>query len=223
MGINSIVNAVDEDAVGSAKYVAFLFDDGPHETNGIRICDIAGSKGVSVSFAQVGKNIVKFPELTKRAAELGHQIVNHSMNHRKPPEIDLEALRKEILDPVAVFIETLGKGPDLYWAPYLMLDDRMYSIIEEGGMELLDVKKFKFANTRDSDHKHIFRKDILERGTAEIIPRGTKAEELRLVLCHEWRDDTVAVLAEMIDAYQEAGYAFVTVGELNDLYRAKHP
>jgi peptidoglycan/xylan/chitin deacetylase (PgdA/CDA1 family) len=60
--------------------VALTFDDGPsRETD--RILDVLDQYRVRATFFMVGRQIETFPGVAQRAAEMGHEIGNHSYSH----------------------------------------------------------------------------------------------------------------------------------------------
>ncbi|WP_395729063.1 polysaccharide deacetylase family protein [Nakamurella sp.] len=61
--------------------VAYLtFDDGPGPATG-QILDILAAKGVAATFCVVGQKVAENPEMTRRIADGGHTLCNHSWDH----------------------------------------------------------------------------------------------------------------------------------------------
>ncbi len=66
----------------SNKKVLFTFDDGPITENTIKILDELETSKVKTIFFCVGNNIIKNPELVNEILDRGHEIGNHTMNHK---------------------------------------------------------------------------------------------------------------------------------------------
>ena len=66
------------------KYLALAFDDGPNATTESKMLDVLAKHNVPATFFVIGKNInEESAENMKRALELGCEIGNHSLTHRR--------------------------------------------------------------------------------------------------------------------------------------------
>ena len=66
----------------SNNKILLTFDDGPlRETSPIILNELEKSKSKAVFFC-VGNNVIKNPELVKEILDRGHEIGNHTMNHK---------------------------------------------------------------------------------------------------------------------------------------------
>lgn len=99
------------------KVVALTFDDGPNTTWTPRFLDLLAEKGVKATFCQVGEMVGYHPEITRRVADEGHQLCNHTMNHdetmRGAPQAQLD---EQIGGGAKVFTD-LGLDPVPYFRP----------------------------------------------------------------------------------------------------------
>ncbi len=64
------------------KKLYLTFDDGPTEGVTDKLLDLLKKKKAKATFFCVGKNIEENPELYKRILEEGHEIGNHTYNHK---------------------------------------------------------------------------------------------------------------------------------------------
>lgn len=74
-GTKSIYAAQEE------KRVFLTFDDGPSKSITPQILDLLGQENIKATFFVLGKNVHRYPEITKRAYEEGHFIANHGYSH----------------------------------------------------------------------------------------------------------------------------------------------
>lgn len=203
------------EAAAVKKEVALMLDDGPHPVNSPWLLEILQQEGVRVSLAQIGEKVERYPELTRAAAEAGHQIINHSMTHGRIAEMNDAELRDEMLLPLAVFEAATGHAPGVYWPPFIASDARMPTIAEEGGMYLLLPAGFAFTSSDDWDVRGTPREAIVSNALKGLDdPELSVSGDRRLILFHEWREDTLRVLPEIIAALKARGYRFITIDEL---------
>jgi len=203
------------EAVAVKKEVALMLDDGPHPVNSPWLLEILQQEGVRVSLAQIGEKVEMYPELTRAAAEAGHQIINHSMTHGRIAEMNDAELRGEMLSPLAVLEAATGRAPGVYWPPFIASDARMPAIAEEGGMHLLLPAGFAFTSSDDWDVRGTPREAIVSNALKGLDdPELSVSGDRRIILFHEWREDTLLVLPEIIAALKARGYRFVTIDEL---------
>ena len=67
--------------INNEKKIWLTFDDGPEEEVTEYILETLKKLNITASFFLIGKNIQKFPELTKEIIKGGHIVGNHSFSH----------------------------------------------------------------------------------------------------------------------------------------------
>src|SRR5262245_47797108 len=67
------------------RRVALTFDDGPDPVRTPALLDALGELGVKATFFLLGKAVDAHQELAARIAREGHEIGNHTYNHRYLP------------------------------------------------------------------------------------------------------------------------------------------
>jgi peptidoglycan/xylan/chitin deacetylase (PgdA/CDA1 family) len=103
----------------AAGFVAFVFDDGPHPQGTAKILDLLKEKGVKATFAVLGDNVRRYPELARRIVAEGHQIVNHGETHRSLIALDGEGqLEGEIVRTNDAIEKATGVRPAFIRPPY---------------------------------------------------------------------------------------------------------
>ena len=76
--------------------ILLTFDDGPVGGNTERILKLLNELKIKSLFFVVGGNCVKHPALIKEILSEGHELGNHTFNHKIPAKITRAALEKEI-------------------------------------------------------------------------------------------------------------------------------
>jgi peptidoglycan-N-acetylmuramic acid deacetylase len=89
--------------------IYLTFDDGGNKKSVEQALEVLKQNDVKCTFFVVGKYLRSYPELWKQAIEDGHQICNHTQNHKWLYELDNEGIKKEILEWETTAEEVLGK------------------------------------------------------------------------------------------------------------------
>lgn len=188
------------------RRVSLIFDDGPVPGQTEKFLALLARENVRVNFAYVGKNAAAHPELARAAAAAGHELVNHSYTHPHLKQLDDEAIRREAADTSAAIAEATGRAPRWFWAPFLEWDDRVASAVRAAGLEHFPREKMHFVSTDDWN----------PATNAARIRRlaTTDIRDKTIILCHEWREETLAELPAILAELKRQGCTFVTFSEL---------
>lgn len=198
--------------VGSAaeksprRQVALIFDDGPVVAQTQKFVALLAQENVRVSFAYVGRNVVAHPELARAAAAAGHELINHSYTHPHFKELDDKTIEQEVRDTQAAIEKATGKTPRWFWAPFGDWDDRIAAAVRAAGLEHYPAPRFHVIST-DDWNRAIPGAKIRERATSSDA-------EKTVIICHEWREETLAELPAILAELRRQGCEFVTFSEL---------
>ena len=192
-------------------YIALTFDDGPHATLTPKLLDILKEKGVKVTFFVLGECVAANPGVLQRAAAEGHEIGNHSWDHKALTKGGGAGVASEINQTNAAIESAIGRKPTLVRPPYGATNAAITKRLnEEFGLKVImwDVDPLDWK-VRNSAHVK-----------AEIL-KSTKPGSI--VLSHDIHPTTIEAMAETIDALKEKGFKFVTVSELVAMDRPLPP
>lgn len=92
---------------------------------------------VKITFFMVGDWIDRFPEATKKIAEKGHEIANHSNTHPHVGKLSYEENVKEIQTCNDKIKEITGKENKLYRCPYGEYNDTVIKAAEDNGFQVI--------------------------------------------------------------------------------------
>jgi peptidoglycan/xylan/chitin deacetylase (PgdA/CDA1 family) len=98
--------------------VYLSFDDGPNPGATSRILDILAEHDACATFFLVGRHAEMFPDLARRVAASGHDLGNHTYDHRKLHLMSQGAIRRELVDAHDAIAEAAGVEPALFRAPH---------------------------------------------------------------------------------------------------------
>jgi len=105
------------------------------------LLDVLSPYPFRVSFACIGRWVEQEPDVHRRIAEEGHEIINHTYSHpwseifnpRPFLSLTVAEQREEIHGGHEVIIRTLGYEPTGFRAPHLDLSSAVYPILAEMG------------------------------------------------------------------------------------------
>ena len=195
----------------SHRQVALTFDDGPNEPYTSQVLNILLQYKVKATFFLIGRNVLRHPEICRRALAQGNVVGNHSYHHHKllwlrqgkaaAREIDLA--RQAIYEATG-YQSKLFRPPHGFRTPWLMRTIRHlgYTVVTWDNMTD-DWKAEKPANK------------IVEA----IVKRARPGS---IIVLHDGRgtresydrSQMVQALPRIIDDLRKKGFDFVSVPEL---------
>ena len=186
---------------GDIKYVALTFDDGPSPRCTPQLLDGLKERGVRATFFVVGCQVVKDPDIVERMAAEGHQVGNHSYDHKELDKLSAWEAAEDMRKNEALLRELLGEGE--YWVR------PPYGLMTEAEAAALSVPLVNWSvdteDWRTKDSGKIL--DVIYRCTGD----GD------IVLLHDRYQNTVDAVLMAIEHLQQQGYVFVTVAELLEI------
>lgn len=167
------------------------------------ILEILKKYNVKATFFMTGGWIEKYPEDVKAIAADGHDLANHSENHKQMSQLSAEQCKEELMKPHEKVKQLTGKEMILFRPPYGDYNDNLIRTAKECGyytiqwdVDSLDWKDYGADSIVDKvcNHKHL--------GNGSII------------LCHNGAKYTKDALEPLISSLQQKGYQFVPISEL---------
>ncbi len=196
-----VVNKVEVDEkLKAKKLIALTFDDGPSkETN--RLLDILEENNAKATFYVLGSQINKYSDELIRIAKDGHEIGNHTWDHKQLTKLSSKKVEEEIMTTRAKIFNTVNVDALAIRAPYGSVNANVKAIAKKLNMYFvhwsIDTLDWKTRNA-NSTYKAI----IEHAGDGQII------------LCHDIHKQTVDAMDKVIKKLKADGYEFVTVSEL---------
>lgn len=197
-------NIVIKSCSAKGKLIALTFDDGPHPKRTAEILDILNEYGIKATFFVIGENVELYPELIEREISEGHEIGNHTENHKSLLKADKVELEKEIATFSGTLEEKFGYKTKLIRPPGGQYNENLPPYAAENGYKVI----LWSVDTRDWAHTPV----------ADIKANVLKnTRDGAIILFHDYvagKSPTPAALREVIPALLSEGYEFVTVSEL---------
>lgn len=168
-----------------------------------RILDILAKHQVKATFFMTGGWVEKYPEDVKKISKAGHDLGNHSENHRQMSQLSEEECRKEIMTVHERVKKLTGYEMNLFRPPY---GDYNNTVI-----------KAAYACGYYPIQWSVDSLDWKDYGVEDIITRVTENKDLgngAIILCHNGAKYTADALDELLTKLKEKGCELVPVSQL---------
>ncbi|MBP3604820.1 MAG: polysaccharide deacetylase family protein [Lachnospiraceae bacterium] len=193
--------------------IALTFDAAWGNEDTSQILEILKKHDVKVTFFMTGGWVENYPEDVRAILKAGHDLGNHSENHKNMSQLSNEEKKEELMKVHEKVRELTGYEMFLFRPPYGDYDNAVVKTAKECGyytiqwdVDSLDWKDYGVESIVKTvcGHKH--------------LGNGT------IILCHNGAKYTAQALDTMITTLKEKGYTFVPVSELiyKDGYHMNH-
>ena len=195
------VNQTDE------KVIYLTFDAGYENGNTAPILDALKKHHAPAAFFLVGTYLETSPELVKRMVEEGHTVGNHTYHHPDMSRISTrESFNQELTDLEALYQQTTGQPMKKYYRPpqgkYSEANLRMAKDLGYTTF-FWSLAYVDWYEDKQPSHEEAFKK-LLGR----IHPGA-------VVLLHSTSKTNGEILDELLTRWEEMGYRFGDLEELN--------
>ncbi len=181
--------------------VALTFDDGPHRQSRGFILDTLKRYNVKATFFDVGARMTQNPDLLLRTIAEGHEIANHSFNHRRLPKLSPPERHREINDTDITFFRLTGRHLAFLRPPGMNMTPETLEETKQLGYVVVNYTTASNDFNRHETTAHIVDRTLRRTGNGSII------------LLHDYPGTAIA-LPQILEALQKDGYRFVTISEM---------
>ena len=183
--------------------VALSFDAAWGNEDTRQIMEILAKHNVKVTFFMTGGWVEHYPEDVKLIAEQGHDLGNHSENHKNMSRLERKEIREELTLAHEKVKKLTGKDMVLFRPPYGDYDNDVIEVADSMGY---------YPIQWDIDSL-----DWKDYGTESIISQVLNHPHLgngSIILMHNGAKYTPAGLERIITGLQEKGYELVPISQL---------
>ncbi len=183
--------------------VALSFDTAYGNEDVPAILDILAAYKVKATFFMTGEWVDKYPEDVKAIAKAGHNLGNHSENHKRMTELSKEECLQEIMTLHDAVKELTGSEMNLFRAPYGDYNNTLIGAAKECGYYTIqwDVDSMDW-------------KDYGVDGIINKTVNNKKLDNGSIILMHVGAKYTPEALELVIVGLQDRGYELVPISEL---------
>ncbi|RGY99208.1 polysaccharide deacetylase family protein [Clostridium sp. AM58-1XD] len=193
--------------------VALSFDAAWGNEDTRQIMDILSKHGVKATFFMTGGWVEKYPEDVKYIASQGHDLGNHSENHKNMSQLDGDAIRSEITSTHEKVKALTGQEMSLFRPPYGDYDNDVISISKELGYYPIEW-----------DVDSLDWKDYGSQSIIDTVVNHSHLAGGSIILMHNGAKYTPQALEDVITGLQKKGYELVPISQLiyRDNYHLDH-
>ncbi len=188
------------------KKIALSFDAAWGNEDTAKILEILKKHDVHVTFFMTGGWVENYPDDVKAILAAGHDLGNHSENHKNMSQISDEEKKEELMKVHTRVQELTGYDMFLFRPPYGDYDNAVVNVAKDCGY---------YTIQWDVDSL-----DWKDYGVDSIIKTVTQHKHLgngSIILCHNGAKFTAQALDTLIATLKNEGYTFVPISEL--IYR----
>lgn len=204
-GQDCIVERANIHPDNDQKVVALTFDDGPSEYTD-KYLDILDQYGIKATFCELGDQIDEYPEVSKRVVSEGDQLISHTWDHKQLTTLGADAVKSELTQSFDKIRAVAGVNTSAVRQPYGSMNADVW--LASGGS--MSVAVFWTHDSQDWERP----------GADKILANSTTYfQSGSIILMHDGggnRDQDLEALPQIIEAWQNEGYTFVTLSELLD-------
>ena len=196
VGTDNKLREIDPDK----PMVALTFDDGP-SAHTDRLLDIFSRYDAKGTFFVLGNLIDGRKNTVKRIVAEGHEIGNHSWNHRQLTNLSEEEITDQIMMTRAKIYDTVGVDSLIMRPPYGACNDTVKAVGARVGVSFVNWS----VDTLDWKSKNAV---AVHNEVMKCASDGA------IILCHDLHKTTVDAMETVIPELIKKGYQLVTVSEL---------
>ena len=193
--------------------IAISFDAAWGNEDTSKLLEILKKNDVRATFFMTGGWIEKYPEDVKAIAAAGHDLGNHSENHKQMSQLSAEQCKEEILNPHEKVKQLTGKEMQLFRPPYGDYNDNLINVCRE-------INYYPIQWDVDSLDWKDYDADTIIKKVTEYKHLGNGS----IILCHNGAKHTAEALDRMIKTLKKKGFTLVPISELimKDGYTINH-
>lgn len=183
--------------------IALSFDAAWGNEDTGKILEILKKHDVKVTFFMTGGWVESYPDDVKAILAAGHDLGNHSENHKHMSQISNAEKKEELMKVHNKVKELTGYDMFLFRPPYGDYDNAVVKTAKECGY---------YTVQWDVDSL-----DWKDYGADSIVKTVTQHKHLgngSIILCHNGAKYTAQALDTMLTTLKEAGYELVPISEL---------
>ena len=193
--------------------MALSFDAAWGNEDTAKILEILKKHDVHVTFFMTGGWVESYPDDVKAIYEAGHDLGNHSANHKNMSQLSVEECKQELQEVHDAVKEITGDDMFLFRPPDGDYDKEVITTAREMGY---------YPIQWDVDSL-----DWKDYGVSSIVKTVTQHKHLgngSIILMHNGATYTAEALEQVITGLQEQGYEIVPLSQLiyRDHYHMDH-
>lgn len=183
------------------KIVALTFDDGPKPGVTEPLLEILKQERAIGTFFIIGRHVIEYPELSRKIADAGMELANHSYTHPNLTKITSGRVIQEILQTQAAVMLVTGKTSKYVRPPGGNWNSAVAQSLSPWGLT-------PCMWTVDAYGSEVLGAQQVANAVLTQVRPGS------IILMHNGKVSTLQALPTIIRELRKQGYRFVTVDDL---------
>ncbi|WP_053957653.1 polysaccharide deacetylase family protein [Inediibacterium massiliense] len=188
------------------KQIALTFDDGPSKYYTEKVLDILKQYEVKATFFVIGRHIERYPQELVLMSQQGHEIANHSFNHKNFNKLTKAEIEEELIQTQKILDDTIGNHTNIFRPPYGAMGKNSLEAVNALGYNVVNWS----VDTRDWSGIPV--ENIMEKVKQQLHSGG-------IILMHssgkkKAMENMLIALPQIIEWAKMQGYEFTTVSQL---------
>lgn len=200
---HALLGSAADGRIAGPKLIALTFDDGPYPVDTPMLLAVLHAAHVAGTFFLIGRDAEQYPGLVRAIAAGGNEVADHTETHPDLTKLDAAGVTRE-LNEGATTLLGLTRGPEIrheFRPPHGRFREATLVAAQSAGFDTI------LWTDDPGDWRNVTRTTL-----ADHIARYATSPEI--LLLHNGRPETVALLPGIIQRFRDAGYTFTTVSEL---------
>lgn len=183
------------------KRIALTFDDGPNLRHTPLLLNVLDALKTRATFMVVGKQAVQYPDVIRRMAASGHEVENHTWNHRNLRKLSEAEALMELASTKRLVYALTGTATRFFRPPGGNIGPAAHKAAKALNMSAV---MWTFASGKAEGLP-----------VEDMVPKFVRAARPGAIfLIHNGTDKMEALVALVIKALRARGYEFVRLDEL---------
>ena len=194
------IQYVASNMIKEAPKIAITFDDGPSPAWTPKLLDGLKERNVKATFFMTGGWVDSYPDMGKEICSRGHDLGNHSHNHKQMSKLSASEQKDEIMYVTDKVKELTGYDVFLFRPPYGDYNSTLINTV-------YGCNHYPIQWNVDS-------LDWRDYGVENIIKTVTNHKALgngSIILMHNGAKYTAKALGTVIETLQSQGYTFIPI------------
>lgn len=187
------------------KAVVLTFDDGPDPLTTPALLALLARRRVAAVFFLVGRQVERYPDLSKQIVSEGHQVENHSFAHSHWTNLfTVTRLKSELLRTQAVIQTITGHTPKYFRPPMGLTNLRVMRAAADLGLCVVGY------SARGLDKKTVQPTTIVQRLVRRLQPGA-------ILLLHDGGvpvNRLLTTVDQLLDGIENEGYQILTFDQI---------
>jgi peptidoglycan/xylan/chitin deacetylase (PgdA/CDA1 family) len=188
------------------QLIALTFDDGPNGADTTEVLNVLLRHGARATFFCVGDAVRRHPALVRRMYEEGHEVGNHTLEHKKLPWCSPTEVARQVGETQRAIVEAGLPRPTLFRAPHGFKSPFLPAVLRRAGLRMVAWSHGVWDTDRpgvDAIARRAFRH--LQDGEILLLHDGTLGAD---------RSQTAQALDQILGECNRRGLRAVTLPEL---------